>query len=179
MSFSRPLLCAALLSLPLAAQALEYPIGEPQIVNGMEVAAVYLQPIDMAPEGMMRPAAESDIHLEADIHAVADNPNGFPEGFWMPDMCIRYELAKTGSDQVVSGDAMAMVASDGPHYGDNVKLMGPGKYTLKFTIAPPGCNAHSHFGRHTDRETGVAQWWKPFTVEYSFTYVGVGKKGGY
>ncbi|QID16274.1 hypothetical protein G3580_00720 [Nitrogeniibacter mangrovi] len=179
MSLVRNTLIVAALSAPLAAQALEYPIGEPKVVNGMEVAAVYLQPVEMAPAGMMRPAAESDVHLEADIHAVADNPNGFPEGFWIPDMCIRYEVSKHGSEQKVSGDAMAMVASDGPHYGDNVKLMGPGKYTLKFTIQPPGCNPHAHFGRHTDRETGVAEWWKPFTVEYEFTYVGVGKKGGY
>jgi len=179
MSIVRSTLLAALLAAPLAAQALEYPIGEPQIKNGMEIAAVYLQPIDMAPAGMMNPAAESDVHIEADIHAVADNANGFPEGSWVPNMCITYEITKAGSDKKVSGDAMAMVASDGPHYGDNVKLMGPGKYTLKFNIQPPGCGAHAHFGRHIDRETGVAEWWKPFTVEYSFTFVGVGKKGGY
>ena len=28
---------------------------------------------------------------------------------------------------------MPMVANDGPHYGDNVKLAGPGKYTLKLS----------------------------------------------
>ena len=179
MTLLRNALLLLALAAPFAAQAIEYPIGEPQTENGMEIAAVYLQPIDMAPAGMMRPAAESDIHLEADIHAVADNANGFPEGFWIPDMCIKYEISKAGSDQKVEGDAMAMVASDGPHYGDNVKLMGPGKYTLKFTIAPPGCDAHSHFGRHTDRETGVAEWWAPFSVEFPFTFVGVGKKGGY
>ena len=32
----------------------------------------------------------------------------------------------------------AMVANDGPHYGDNVKLLGPGKYQLTFTLLPPG-----------------------------------------
>lgn len=46
---------------PLPVQALEYPIGAPQNVAGMEVAAVYLQAIDMEPEGHMRRAAESDI----------------------------------------------------------------------------------------------------------------------
>ena len=39
--------------------AREYPIGEPQICAGMEVGAVYLQPISMDPPGMMRAAAES------------------------------------------------------------------------------------------------------------------------
>ena len=179
MSVIRAASAVALFGLAFSAQALEYPIGKPQTVNGMEIAAVYLQPVEMEPEGMMLPAAKSDVHLEADIHAVANNVNGFPEGFWMPYMCIKYEITKQGSDKKIEGDAMPMVASDGPHYGDNVKLMGPGKYNVKFTISPPGCNPHAHFGRHTDKETGVRPWWKPFSVDYDFTFVGIGKKGGY
>ena len=42
-------------------------------MNEMEIAAVYLKPIDMEPRGMGLPAAKSDIHLEADIHAVKGN----------------------------------------------------------------------------------------------------------
>jgi len=30
-----------------------------------------------------------------------------------------------------------------------------------------------------DKETGVAPWPQPFSVEYEFTFAGVGKKGGY
>ena len=176
----KTLLLAALLagtaSLALAA---EYPIGKPQIKNGMEVAAVYLQPVKMEPDGMMRKAEESDIHLEADIHAAKNNPNGFAEGDWMPYLVIKYELSKAGSTQTIKGDFMPMVASDGPHYGDNIKLMGPGKYKLKFTIQPPSMNAHAHFGRHTDKETGVGPWFKPFDLNYEFAYAGIGKKGGY
>ena len=37
---------------PIAAK--EYPIGKPKSLNGMEVAAVYLKPIEMDPPGMMR-----------------------------------------------------------------------------------------------------------------------------
>jgi uncharacterized protein involved in high-affinity Fe2+ transport len=74
---------------------------------------------------------------------------------------------------------MPMVANDGAHYGDNIKLFGPGKYAVKYTILPPSENKHAHFGRHTDRLTGVRPWFKPFDVEYEFTYVGIGKKGGY
>jgi periplasmic iron binding protein len=51
------------------AEAKEYPIGTPQEKNGMEIGAVYLQPIEMDPPGVMRPAAESDVHLESDIKA--------------------------------------------------------------------------------------------------------------
>jgi uncharacterized protein involved in high-affinity Fe2+ transport len=170
-----------LLSLGIAgaATAAEYPIGKQQIMNGLEIAAVYLQPIKMEPEGMMRKAELSDIHLEADIHAVKNNPNGFAEGDWMPNLVISYEFSKAGSTQVVKGDMMPMVASDGPHYGDNVKLMGPGKYTLKMIISPPSANAGAHFGRHVDKETGVGAWFKPFEVVNEFTFAGVGKKGGY
>ena len=134
-----------LLASAMAAQALEYPIGTPQQRFGMEIAAVYLQPVVMEPDGMMRKAEESDIHIEADIKALAGNPNGF----------------------------------EGPHYGDNIKLFGPGKYHVKYTILPPSENKHAHFGRHTDRLTGVRPWFKPFDVEYDFSFVGIGKKGGY
>ncbi len=165
--------------IPLCAGAVEYPIGTPHNVAGMEVAAVYLQPIDMEPDSMMAKASESDIHLEADIHALASNAHGFPEGFWIPYLVVKYEITKQGGIDKVAGELMPMVASDGPHYGDNVKLKGPGKYTLKFHIAPPGSNKQAHFGRHTDRATGVRPWFKPFEVQYEFTFVGVGKRGGY
>ncbi len=161
------------------ASAKEYPIGKPHVENGMEVAAVYLQPVTMDPPGMMRPAVDSDIHLEADIHAVADNPNGFADGEWMPYLVIHYRLTKAGSSEALEGELMPMVANDGPHYGDNVKLMGPGAYKLELTIASPGDNKHAHFGRHTDKETGVAPWFKPFSADYNFVFAGTGKKGGY
>ena len=161
------------------ALALEYPISKPQVRDGLEVAAVYLQPIAMDPPGMMRDARTSDIHLEADIHATDRNANGFADGTWVPYLDVRYELVKQGSSDVIKGALMAMVASDGPHYGDNVKLAGPGRYKLKLSVAPPGTGAHSHFGRHVDKETGVGAWFKPFTVEYDFAFAGVGKKGGY
>lgn len=162
-----------------SASAVEYPIGTPQQRFGMEVAAVYLQPVVMEPDGMMKKAEDSDVHIEADIKALAGNPNGFEEGAWIPYLLVKFEVSKAGSNQVVSGDFMPMVANDGPHYGDNIKLFGPGKYHVKYTILPPSENPHAHFGRHTDRLTGVRPWFKPFTVEYDFTYVGIGKKGGY
>ena len=169
-------------SFSLSAAALEYPIGVPQNIAGMEVAAVYLQAVEMEPEGHMRKAAESDIHLEADIHALSNNANGFAEGSWMPYMLVQYELTKVGGNEVIRGDMMPMVASDGPHYGDNVKLKGPGKYKVKFIIYPPNAQANphgNHFGRHTDRATGVRPWFKPVELEWEFVYAGIGKKGGY
>ena len=161
------------------AGALEYPIGQPQHRAGMEIAAVYLQPVTMEPEGMMRKASDSDIHLEADIHALASNPNGFAEGAWIPYSSIEFEVTRIDSKKRVAGELMPMVATDGPHYGANVKLFGPGKYKLKLNVQSPSASKHAVFGRHTDRQTGVGPWFQPFDVEYEFVYAGVGKKGGY
>lgn len=160
----------------LPAAAAEYPIGTPQEGGGLEVAAVYLQPIVMEPEGMMTPAPEADIHLEADIHALGGNENGLAEGEWAPYLKVGFKLSKKDSDWTADGDMMPMVANDGPHYGDNVKLDGAGEYHLELTVVPPEGMA---FGRHTDPETGVAAWFEPFTKEYDFTFAGTGKKGGY
>ena len=169
----------SLLANALTAGAVEYPIGKAQQHFGMEVAAVYLQPVAMEPAGMMRKAEESDIHIEADIKALKDNPNGFSEGAWVPYLTVKFEITKTGTTQKVAGEFMPMVANDGPHYGDNVKLFGPGKYHVKYTISPSTDNKHAHFGRHTDKLTGVKPWFKPFDVENDFIYAGIGKKGGY
>ena len=181
-TMKKQVLCAVLASLALAAplsQAAETPIGKHQIVSGMEIGAVYLQPVKMEPDGMMKKVEESDIHLEADIHATKKNTNGFAEGDWMPNLAIKFEIIKVGGTFKAEGNLMPMVASDGPHYGDNVKLDGPGKYKLKFTVQPPSANAHAHFGRHVDKETGVAPWFKAFDLNYDFTFAGTGKKGGY
>lgn len=167
------------LSLVLAAplSAKEMPIGKKTVQNGLDVSAVYLQPIEMEPAGMMKPAADSDIHLEADIKAAENNKNGFAEGDWVPALQVHFQLARLDGGKTVSGELMPMVANDGPHYGDNVKLDGPGRYRLTLTVAPPGPNAH--FGRHVDKETGVAPWFKPFDVVQEFAFAGTGKKGAY
>lgn len=164
--------------------AQEYPLGQPVIKNGMEIQGVYLQPITMGAEGMGNmhslSAKASDVHLEADIHAVEDNPNGFAEGDWMPYLTIKYAVDKLGDDKAQqTGEFMPMVASDGPHYGKNIKLDGNGKYKVTFTIYPPSYYKKVSFGRHIDKETGVAPWFKPFDVSWEFNYTGVGRKGSY
>lgn len=177
-----PSLAAFLLLAVQPALAAEYPIGVPEQRYGMEIAAVYLQPVRMEPEGMMRPAEQSDVHMEADIRALDINANGFSEGDWIPYLHVKYEVTKEGGGSPISGDFMPMVANDGPHYGDNVKLTGPGKYHVKYTIYPPNAPENpdgGHFGRHTDRLTGVRPWFETFSVEYDFIYAGIGKRGGY
>ena len=158
-----------------AALAAEVPIGQPVRRDGMDIGAVYLQAVTMAPmlPGMQAPA---DIHLEADIHAVKDNKNGFGPGDWIPYLGVTYRIIKEGSAWTSFGAFMPMVANDGPHYGANLKLDGPGKYKLSYHIQPP---PYQGFYRHTDKETGVAPWWAPIDVEWEFVYAGTGKKGAY
>lgn len=142
--------------------------------HGMEIAAVYIQPVTMEP--LMAGMMPADIHLEADIKALADNPHGFAEGAWIPYLTVTYVISKKGSDWQTIGTLMPMMASDGPHYAQNIKLDGAGKYQLSYKIEAPTREA---FFRHTDKETGIPQWWAPIELEWDFVFAGYGKKGGY
>ncbi len=101
------------------AMAGEHPIGDPVEKNGMEIAAVYLQPTKMV---LMLPGVitPKDIHLEADIHALKGNPNGFGEGEWMPNLQITHSISEMDSDWSTIDTFMPMVAPDGLHYADNI-----------------------------------------------------------
>jgi uncharacterized protein involved in high-affinity Fe2+ transport len=117
-----------------------------------------------------------DIHMEARIHALANNPYGFREGDWVPYLGVTYRITKKGGAWTSSGVLHPMMANDGPHYGANVALDGPGAYELTLTVNPPAPHA---FMRHTDDETGATNWWQPFNYRGGFKFIGTGKKGGY
>lgn len=167
-------LMSAVLAVPAfaAEEFKEYPIGEAATVGTLEVGAVYLAPIDMDPHGMDLPASQADIHLEADIHTLEGNPNGFGAGEWVPYLTVAYRLQNKDTGKVISGNLMPMVAVDGPHYGANVKMPGAGNYHLSYRIDPP---SKQGFGRHTDKASGVGQWFQTFDVDYDFTYVPIKK----
>ncbi|OSQ35991.1 hypothetical protein TMES_19380 [Thalassospira mesophila] len=160
----------------VSASAGEQPAGELLNKNGMHILGVFLQPVVMEPAMPGQEADKTDIHLEADIAALPTNANGFYEDAWIPYLDVDYQLERTGSDWHQAGKLMAMVASDGPHYGANVKLDGPGEYHVTFHINPP---EGGHFMHHVDKETGVAPWWQPFDYDGTFIFAGAGKKGGY
>lgn len=151
----------------LAAPFREYPIGEPVARDGMKIAAVWLPVVQM--EGMDMPLGEDVIHLEADIHAVKGNENGFGVGEWMPFLTVNYTLVHKKSGRKITGRLAPMVAKDGPHYGGTIQLPGKGRYSLKYEIRPPSENG---FGRHSDPITGVGSWWKPFDVAFEFDFQG-------
>ena len=161
----------------IPALAGEHSMGDPVVVDGLILHPVYLQPVNMAPNLPGMDSTKTDAHLEIDIHADKNNPQGIEPGAWVPYLTVSYQVQKVGSDWSTFGTLLAMEASDGPHYGANIKFDGPGKYRASFRIQPPPYNA---FFRHTDKETGVAPWWQPIQQSWNFTYVGgVGHKGGY
>jgi uncharacterized protein involved in high-affinity Fe2+ transport len=161
---------ALALALSAPAAAREYYVGGPVHVNDMEIVANYLVGVTMtgAPGHQHHTAAGPDvIHLEADVHATADNAHGYQDAAWIPYLTVEYTVEKTGSPWRASGTLVPMIAKDGPHYADNVKMDGPGEYKVTYRFSPPEVNG---FLRHTDEETGVPAWWAPFAQDFTFKY---------
>jgi periplasmic iron binding protein len=157
----------AVLTFTSLAEGREYFIGGPVQKNDMEIVANYLIGIEMAPMAPGMVHGPDIIHLEADVHATADNVYGYPDGAWIAYLTIAYSLEKQGSDWKASGVLKPMTAKDGPHYADNLKINGPGVYRLIYTFTPPEANG---FYRHVDQETGVPLWWEPFSETFTFSY---------
>ena len=138
-----------------------------QEVGPLTVNAVYFQPIDMEPSGMGLKAADASFHLEADIHANEKGTElGYGKGDFVPDLTVNYEIINNANNETVgSGTFMQMNASDGPHYGANVKLDKAGTYQLKLSIESP---AKKGWMLHVDPETGVKGrfWTEPIEVTF-------------
>jgi uncharacterized protein involved in high-affinity Fe2+ transport len=146
----------------------EFPIGDDQELGPLNVAGVYFQPVDMEPAGSSLPASESDCHIEADISAL-ENDLGYGVGDFVPWLKVDYEFLKDGI-VTSSGTFMPMAASDGPHYGANVKFGDAGTYTVRFTIHSPESQGYL---LHVDQETGVTgRFWKqPLVAEWEFDWL--------
>ncbi|MDR3212279.1 MAG: iron transporter [Planctomycetota bacterium] len=148
----------------------EFPLGDDFDIEPLHIAGVYFQPVDMWPEGMGGLAAvDSDMHLEADISALGENTLGYGAGDFVPNLTVRYKAVKEGG-KTIEGAFMPMNASDGPHYGNNVKLDGAGRYKITFTIESP---AKQNYLLHIDNETGVPgrYWEKPIEVSWDFDFI--------
>ena len=74
-------------------------------------------------------------------------------------------IDKTSNASVASGTFMQMNASDGPHYGANVKLDKAGAYKLVLKIESP---EKKGWMLHVDSETGVKGrfWTEPIEVTF-------------
>jgi hypothetical protein len=139
----------------------------------------------MIPEGKQPSAAESDMHLEADIHLLpeAAKKYGFGDGedIWPAYLTVNYKvMSEDGKKELTSGTFMPMNADDGAHYGINIKkgLIPIGKYKLQLEIKAP-----TDYLLHVDSETGVPaakdggvaaaeEYFKTQNVEFDWTYTG-------
>ena len=146
----------------------EFPIGDDIEVGPLNVAGVYFQPVDMEPSDMGLPASEADMHLEADISAL-NNDLGYGVGDFVPNLTVRYEIISEDGT-VNEGTFMPMNASDGPHYGANIKLGDAGTYKIRFIIESPEAEGYV---LHVDNETGVTGrfWTEPLVAEWDFNYI--------
>ena len=121
----------------------------------------------MEPAGNSIPKEEADCHIEADITASQEGATlGYGVGDFVPWLQVKAYLQKEGSDHVQEVAFMPMNASDGPHYGANVKFdEGVGVYNVKFEVTAPG----NDYLLHVDKETGVTGrfWTEPLVAEWT------------
>ncbi len=145
----------------------EFPLGDEQEVGPLAVGGVYFQPVDMSPAGNSLSKNEADCHIEADISANEKGATlGYGVGDFVPYLQVRAYLKKHGSDKIQEVAFMPMNASDGPHYGANIRFEGGlGKYDIKFEIKAPT----NDYLLHVDPETGVTGrfWTEPLIVEFN------------
>jgi uncharacterized protein involved in high-affinity Fe2+ transport len=148
----------------------EFPIGDDRELGPLNVAGVYFQPVDMLPTGNYLPKAQSDMHMEADISALDNNGLGYGAGDFVPYLTVKYEISKNGSDWKIDGSFMPMNASDGPHYGANLKLNGAGTYKVRFLVQNP---ENQGYLLHIDQETGVPGrfWGAPLVAEWDYDFI--------
>ena len=162
----------------------EFPVGDDLEISWddkaggstLNVAGVYFQPVDMEPTGSGLAAADASFHIEADISA-GENNVGYEIGTYVPQLTVDYEITPADANaekkegaNYAAGTFMDMNASDGPHYGANVKLTEAGSYKVKFTIKSPEAKG---WLLHTDAETGVEGrfWSEPLVAEWDWDYV--------
>jgi len=107
------------------------------------------------------------LFLAVDVRAQKGNKNGFGAGEFVPYLSVSYRVRRQEGGEVGQGDLHPLIAREGLRYGNNLKLPGPGAYTITITIEPP---VKVGFGRHTDLETGVSRWWSAFQVEWTLKH---------
>lgn len=117
----------------------EIPIFEDEEVDFLNVSAVYFQAVPMEPG--QSSVEDFDIHLEADVSAL-ENDLGYEVGTWVPYMTVDYEVQDKDGKEVASGTFMEMNASDGTHYGANIKMPEAGDYQVRFVFHSPADNGY-------------------------------------
>ena len=141
----------------------EYPIFEDEEVGFLNVSAVYFQPVPMSNGN--ENIEDFDIHLECDVSALA-NDLGYGLGDWVPYLTVDYAVTGSDGSTAAEGTFMVMSASDGPHYGSNIKLDKADTYSVTFTFHNPEENGYLV---HLDSETGPGGTFDEFFANGNLT----------
>jgi uncharacterized protein involved in high-affinity Fe2+ transport len=155
--------CLAVFSTVVPGQAAV--LGGPLLRDGLEIVPSALSGVELDRALTHGPDA---IFLAAEIHATKGEAHGFSEHAFIPYLSVSYALSKEDTPTFKKAGLLYPVAAkSGPHYAAAVELAGPGTYHLTYIISPP--SAHGML-RRTDKTDGVADWWKPITASWTFTY---------
>ncbi|MEL0635390.1 iron transporter [Marinomonas sp. TI.3.20] len=98
--------------------------------------------------------------------ANAYNPNGYVTNDFISFCKVSYTLQKLDDHWQKTIISPMRLTQTGPEYGQVMMLDGAGQYRWRIQYQPPIENG---FFRHIDKATGVAPWWKPFVLTYTFT----------
>ena len=112
------------------------------------------------------PAGIAHTYMVAEAIQTKGTELGYGKGDFVPDLTVNYEIIdKSSNESVASGVFMQMLASDGPHYGANIKLDKAGAYKLVLKIESP---EKKGWMLHVDPETGVTGrfWTEPLEVTF-------------
>jgi uncharacterized protein involved in high-affinity Fe2+ transport len=138
-------------------------IGAPVLQDGLEIVPSTLSGVEL---DRQTTKSADFVWLAADVHAAKDARYGFA-GF-IPYLAISFVLTKDDAPTFKkAGLLFPLAAKDGPHYAAAADMAGPGTYHLTYIISPP--SAHGMV-RRTDKTDGVAEWFKPITASWTFTY---------
>lgn len=91
------------------------------------------------------------IHLEADLHATADNVHGHPDSAWVGHPAIDCTVKKPGTDWEGERNAASDASQRRAALRHNVQMDGPGQHKVTYRVASPD----EGFLRHLGQETGV------------------------
>lgn len=174
----KALLLALALSLPGAAFAAEYPIGKPAEKGGMEIGAVYLQPIEMDPrhdarrQGLRRPPGSRHPRHRGQRHGLSGRRVGALPGRQVRSAEGRQRQGPEGHLHAHGGQRRPalwrqrqagrsrQVQAEVHHHAADRRQDEP--------LRPPY--------RQGNRRGPVVRAVRP---QYEFVFAGTGKKGGY
>lgn len=147
----------------------ELPVGDsgPQTNGPLTIDLVYFQAVDLEHGSMAMPAAsDSDMHFEVDVATTEEATEwGYEADQFLPYLEIRAVVTNTDTGEEIDlGTMMPMIASDGPHYGNNISL-APGNYDVLVTVASPADDFMLHTGNDTSGVTGRF-WTDSLTFEF-------------